>query len=40
MNLLTQIDNYSIGLYLVHSLMKWIFLKITIFDSKEKVIIN
>lgn len=35
LKVLTLIGNYSMGIYLVHPLIKWIVFKISIFDNRE-----
>ncbi|WP_404830490.1 acyltransferase family protein [Staphylococcus shinii] len=39
MQILTLIGNYSMGIYLVHPLVKWIVMKIPIFDNRDSLLL-
>ncbi|MDW4100422.1 hypothetical protein QI050_11010 [Staphylococcus saprophyticus] len=39
MKTLTLIGNYSMGIYLVHPLVKWLVLKISIFDNRDSILL-
>ncbi|MCD8909546.1 acyltransferase [Staphylococcus pseudoxylosus] len=39
MQILTLIGNYSMGIYLVHPLVKWLVMKIPIFDNRDSLLL-
>ncbi len=39
MQILTLIGNYSMGIYLVHPLVKWVVMKIPVFDNRDSLLL-
>jgi surface polysaccharide O-acyltransferase-like enzyme len=39
MQILTLIGNYSMGIYLVHPLVKWLVMKIPVFDNRDSLLL-